>query len=398
MELVVISHKPCWPSAFSPSGYATDGGFSFQMRALSELFDETKVVVPCSGLGVRNGEVFLRGHRLSVIPLTFPLGKGVWRKIGLPLWLLRNSIRLLKVLLDADVVHIPIPSDIGTLGMILAFIFHKPIFVRYCGNWFAQRTVTERFLKWFMEKFASEKNIMMATGERPDPPSQNNRAIRWIFATTLSAEEIKNIGRPHELSIEKGLRLIIACRQEKDKGTGAVIKSLPLIMKDFSKVFLDVVGDGGALKEFKKIAMALGVDDRVSFYGKVDHTKVIHLLQQADLFCYPTVASEGFPKVVHEALACGLPVITTKVSTLSYLLETGCGILLREPTPTAVAQAVKEILLDPKRYGAMSKIALETAKRYSLERWQEEIRKLLEGALGPLSRNRYGCYENNKKS
>jgi len=37
MRLAVCSHKPCWPSSASPSGYATDGGFAFQMDALSQL-------------------------------------------------------------------------------------------------------------------------------------------------------------------------------------------------------------------------------------------------------------------------------------------------------------------------------------------------------------------------
>jgi hypothetical protein len=45
MKLAVFSHKGCWPCAASPTGYATDGGFPFQMAAIAELFDETVLPV-----------------------------------------------------------------------------------------------------------------------------------------------------------------------------------------------------------------------------------------------------------------------------------------------------------------------------------------------------------------
>jgi 2-deoxystreptamine N-acetyl-D-glucosaminyltransferase/2-deoxystreptamine glucosyltransferase len=178
--------------------------------------------------------------------------------------------------------------------------------------------------------------------------------------------------------------LIIACRQDKEKGTGVVIESLPLILRDFPQASLDVVGDGQALGKFNETAAALGVTDRITFHGKVDHDEVIRLLQQADLFCYPTTASEGFPKVVLEALACGLPVVTTPVSVLSQLIGTGCGLIIEEATPTAVARAVRECLSQPERYRMMSATARHTAQQYSLERWRDTIGNQLQETCGAV--------------
>jgi glycosyltransferase involved in cell wall biosynthesis len=110
---------------------------------------------------------------------------------------------------------------------------------------------------------------------------------------------------------------------------------------------------------------------------------VIRLLQQADIFCYPT-ASEGFPKAVLEALACGLPVVTTRVSVLPKLIGTGCGLLLEHTNPEALAQAVLACLSDAVRYRTMSARAVETASQYSLERWRDTIGDLLRAACGPL--------------
>lgn len=383
MRLTVFSHKPCWKSPGSPSGYATDGGFPFQMRALSELFEGTTLVVPCSSAASQGGEIPLTGKRISITPLTSLGGSGLRRKLIIPFWFLRNALVLLSETLRADAVHVPIPGDIGTIGMLLAYLLRKPLFVRYCGNWYVQKTNAEHFWKWFMERFAGGRNVMLATGGATAPPSQRNSAIRWIFSTTLTEQELKESTVREHPSRER-TRLIIACRQDKEKGTGIVIKSLPLVLRDFPSVTLDVVGDGAALPEFKAQAADLGLSDRITFHGKVNHIEVINLLKQSDLFCYPTTASDGFPKVVHEALACGLPVVTTKVSVLPQLLSNGCGVLIEEATPELMAQAVTECLNDINRYRAMSAQSIDTARQYSLERWRDTIGDLLQTSWGPL--------------
>src|SRR5205823_17011 len=56
-RLVVISHKECWPSSQSPTGYATDGGFPFQMQALSELFASTTLLIPSGDVRDQVGEI-----------------------------------------------------------------------------------------------------------------------------------------------------------------------------------------------------------------------------------------------------------------------------------------------------------------------------------------------------
>jgi glycosyltransferase involved in cell wall biosynthesis len=384
MKLAVFSHKPTWTSAHSPTGYATDGGFPFQMRALSEIFDETRVVVPSVPLNGRVGEMPLWGHNFSVVPLSSPRGTGMRRKLTLSLWLLRNAPVIVREVLKADAIHAPIPGDIGTIGMLLAFLLRKPLFVRHCGNWFVQVTTAEKFWKWFMEKSAGGRNVMLTTGGDSSPPSAVNNNIEWIFSTSLSAHELMKCSIERQLNDKHSVRLIIVCRQDQEKGTGVVLESLPLLLSEYPGIHCDVVGDGDDLSKFKEFAAANGLIEHVTFHGRIDHDGVVELLQMADLFCYPTRASEGFPKVVLEALACGLPVITTSVSVLPQLIKNGCGVLLDEATPAAVANAVKVCLNDPKRYSQMSLKALATARNFSLERWRDLIRDHLEPVWGTL--------------
>lgn len=346
------------------------------MGAISELFDETRIVVPCRTDGSTSGLSPLLGNNLSVVSLSEPSGVGFRRKMDMPIWLTRNCLTILREIRKADAVHSPIPGDIGTIGMAFAMILRKPLFVRHCGNWLVQRTLAERFWKWSMEFFAGGRNAMLATGGSDNPPSAKNPHLEWIFATSLRRAEIE-ANSPRELRTDTPIRLIIVCREEERKGTDVVLDSLPLILKKLPKVTLDVVGGGTKLDVFRKQAATLNVEDRVLFHGKVVHAQVIELLKNSSLFCYPTSASEGFPKVVLEAMAIGLPVITTRVSVLPQLIGSTNGILLDRPEATDVADAVLEICSDPARYRSMSASAIETAKAFSLEGWQELIRKKL---------------------
>jgi len=380
----VISHKLCWPARDVPGGFATDGGFPFQMRALSMLFDSTTIAVPCTRRGRHDGEAVLSGRNLTVVPLSNPAGDGLRRKLAMTAWLARNGRTLVREVARADAIHTPIPGDVGTIGMLLAMLFGKPLFVRHCGNWLAPKTAAEHFWKWLMEQSAGGSRVMLATGGRTQPPSDRNAALQWVFSTSLTEEDLQRCASPR--AAPASARLIIACRQDPEKGTGSVIRSLPRIIQRFAGATVDVVGDGSALCDFRSLARELGVADRVIFHGKVAHDEVIRLFGAADVFCYPTAASEGFPKVVLEALACGLPVVTTRVSVLPELIGSGAGVLINADDPESVAAGVEQCLSDPIEYARKSQRALDTASRYSLERWTAAIGQRLEEAWGPLQR------------
>lgn len=371
MKLVIISHKLCYPSTGSATGYSTDGGFPFQMEAISELFNQTVVVVPCETVAAA-GLTPLKGPGMRVVALSTPIGRGLKRKLGFPFWLIENGKVIWREVRRADAVHTPIPGDVGTIGMLFAVLQRKPLFVRHCGNWLVQRTMAERFWKWSMEFFGGGQNVMFATGGGAEGPSKTNANVKWIFSTSLRRAQMDGVS-PKVLPSDGCVRVIIACRQEERKGTDVVIDSMPSILKAFPNATVDVVGDGTLLPKLKQRAAELGVSGQINFHGKLEHSKVLELLGQSHLFCYPTTASEGFPKVVLEALATGLPVITTKVSVLPQLIGLGSGILLEEPSPAAMAAAVKEICSDRAKYRLMSTTAIETAREYTLENWRDQI-------------------------
>lgn len=349
------------------------------MKALSELFDETRVLVPCSAPANRRGEIPLTGDKLSITPLTTPAGSGLWRKVGMLWWLMRNLPSLIGAAWKADVIHTPIPGDVGTIGMLLALLFRKPLFVRHCGNWEFQRTIAEKFWRRLMERFAGGSNVMLATGGADSPPSKANPAIRWIFSTSLTEAQL-NSCRIERRELNAGsVKLIVVSRLERFKGVDVLLESLPSLLAEYPGLTQEIVGDGASANELKAQAKRLGLNGHVNFHGRLDHEGVIEQLKRADLFCYPT-KSDGFPKAVLEALACGLPVIATPVSVIPQLLRSGCGILIDEANPQQLAQAIRRCLSDPDCYQEMSERAIATARQYSLERWRDELGEMLRQA------------------
>lgn len=350
------------------------------MSALASLFDGLRVLVPVAPAGSSVGEIALVGPRLQVVPLRSPGGTGWRRKLGMPFWAVTNLPTLWRELRRADAVHAPIPGDIGTVGMLLAWLLRKPLLVRHCGNWFRPVTAAERFWRWFMEATAGGRNVMLATGGANEPPSQRNPEVRWIFSSSLSQSEISQHARVRNAPAPGQLRLVHVARQEPEKGADTVIRALPLLVAHFPQARLEVVGEGSAIASCRRLATDLGLEARVIFQGKLNHEQVLECLQRGDLFCFPTTSSDGFPKVVLEALATGLPVVTTRVSVLPQLLGGGGGVLVDSATPELLAGAIKQCLQSPQHYQEMSRRAIQTAAGFSLEAWAAQIGRLCEGA------------------
>jgi glycosyltransferase involved in cell wall biosynthesis len=176
------------------------------------------------------------------------------------------------------------------------------------------------------------------------------------------------------------IKMCIVCRMDIKKGVAVVINALYILRMNGYNATLTVVGDGPDLIYFKDLAQKLKLLDIITFTGKLNHCEVLKVMQENDLFCYPTMASEGFPKVVLEAMSQGLVVITTPVSILSTLINNSNGILLEEPSSDKLYNAIINLYSDYNSFVSHSLNAISTSKNYSLENWRGEIACHLEKA------------------
>lgn len=342
------------------------------MAALSELFDETVLVVPVQEKSAPPGTNALKGYNLSILPLSQPAGCLLRRKLSLLLWMPRNLPRIWNAICQADAVHAPVPGDIGLFGIVFSLLQRKPLFVRHCGFWSREGRFSRRFFIWLLELIAGGRNVVFATGGGTELPSPNNPAIKWIFATSMTEAEIRAIPLKVPWQLGQTLRLVNVARQTSGKNTDSIIRALPLLATHIPGVTLDVVGDGIALTGLKALVTELNVASQVTFHGSLDREGVMRVLSQSHVFCFPT-DSEGFPKAVHEALSWGLPVIATRASVLPVLIGTENGVLLSDIQPDTIATAVLSLIADNTRFAEMVQNAQETARAYSLENWCNRI-------------------------
>jgi rhamnosyl/mannosyltransferase len=122
-----------------------------------------------------------------------------------------------------------------------------------------------------------------------------------------------------------------------------------------------VIGSGMLEEEWRGQATALGLDGRISFLGELSDAEKLPMLYAADLFVLPSNnRAEAFGIVLIEAMACGLPLISTELGTgTSYVNQHDqTGFVVPPDDPEAMAAAINRLLGDETLRRAMSAAAL----------------------------------------
>lgn len=129
------------------------------------------------------------------------------------------------------------------------------------------------------------------------------------------------------------------------KGFHILIEALATLQNP--EAMLLIAGQGPLGDTLRAQATRLGLADRVRFLGGVRNEELPKLYQAADAFVLAT-AREGWPNVVSEAQACGLPVVATRVSGIPEIVHNpSLGILVDERTPRAFQKAMEATLEYP---------------------------------------------------
>jgi len=121
-----------------------------------------------------------------------------------------------------------------------------------------------------------------------------------------------------------------------------------------------MVGDGPDFEETKRCARELAVANRVEFVGS--QTDVRPYLWQADVFVLAS-DDEGAPLALLEAMACGLPYVSTAWGAAAMLPPGECGLVVPPRAPEVLAAAMADMINDPERRHAMGARAQQRAEK-----------------------------------
>ncbi len=171
--------------------------------------------------------------------------------------------------------------------------------------------------------------------------------------------------------------LITVGNVTKRKGQHNVIRALPLLLRKYPDLKYHIVGIPTEKAKLEKLALQLGVEDAVVFYGKVSEEEKLKLLQQADVFVMlsettETGDAEGFGIAILEANAAGVPAIGALGCGIEDAIEDGVsGRLINNKDADQFAWALEEILDNYQTYS-------QDAKDWSGNfRWGRVIKRYL---------------------
>lgn len=149
------------------------------------------------------------------------------------------------------------------------------------------------------------------------------------------------------------VRLLAVARAMPKKGLDILLEALARLPAELAWR-LDHVGSGPLLDELRTLAERLGIARTIAWHGGQPQPRVIELMQTADLFALPArIAADGdrdgLPNVLLEAMATGLPVVSTPVSAIPEAVEDGrTGLLVPPDDPPALAAAIERLARDPR--------------------------------------------------
>lgn len=156
--------------------------------------------------------------------------------------------------------------------------------------------------------------------------------------------------------------LCLARLDVANKGQDILLEAMPKIVSNVPDAKLWVVGEGKDLGKLKALAQRLELGGCVEFKGRIDHPTKFLYLKNSRLLCIPP-RTESFGVVYLEAMAYGLPIVTTAVGGVPEVVGDS-AILVPPENPAALAEAVIRVLTDKTLSDELSRKGLERVKQF----------------------------------
>jgi glycosyltransferase involved in cell wall biosynthesis len=174
------------------------------------------------------------------------------------------------------------------------------------------------------------------------------------------------------------------------KGIGCFLDAVARLARRHPDARYLIVGDGHCRAELESRSKALGLEQVVLFTGV--RRDIPDILRELSVSVLPSL-TEGLSNSLLEAMACGVPVVATRVGgTPEVVVDNECGLLVPAGDASTLAEAIDRLLVDPPLRARLSNAALQrVAERFSMSRMVQDTENLYETmvarcSLGPALR------------
>jgi glycosyltransferase involved in cell wall biosynthesis len=197
---------------------------------------------------------------------------------------------------------------------------------------------------------------------------------RFVAMSETGVTELPTIPRMPKCG---QLKLLFVGRVIRSKGVRDAVRAMGKL-RDLNHLTLDVVGDGDDLSACKQESVALGIEKRIIFHGRVSRQKVDQFYAKADIFLFPSIC-EPSGNAVLEAMSYGLASIVADVGGPAFAVTDACGIRIRPINPEqyaiALADAVRSLAANLDQVSKMGQAARSRIADTFL--WSRKVERLL---------------------
>jgi glycogen synthase len=221
------------------------------------------------------------------------------------------------------------------------------------------------------------RDAAVAAGKRP----VRTQVIPWGIDTDRFRWREHRAGRS---------KILFTGQLGAHKGVHTAIRALHVLSRDFGLegLTLSIVGGAenqpGYGRELVDLVRALGIQDAVQFYGKVERGKLPELYRAHDIYVFPSVWAEPFSISLLEAMAAGLGVVSTATGGSREILEDGVNALVFPPEDhVACAEQIRRYLLDPVLFDNLRMAGREVViEKYRIENMVDAVEDGLRSSRG----------------
>lgn len=282
---------------------------------------------------------------------------------------------LARAMNKADAIQVRCPGNLGLLGVILAPLFSSYRVAKYAGQWngYAGEPLSNRIQRFILSS-NWWKSPVLVYGHWDGQPKH----IKPFFTSMMSEDQVS-----HALAVSKTkglvnqpLRLLYSGRLVPEKHVEVIIASMDILIDQGLNVVLKIVGDGPSRNELEAQVKELNLESHIQFEGAFPYEEALRWNEWADCLVLASKHSEGWPKVVAEAMCYGVIPIVISHGQLTEMVK-GRGFLLKEGSPQEFAREITNVNVLGDDVKKIRDRASNWAVQYSLSSMRKELRALL---------------------
>ena len=186
----------------------------------------------------------------------------------------------------------------------------------------------------------------------------------------------------HPISRRRGICIGYIGRLIPEKGILIFTKAIPRVVETERNIQIIIIGEGPLKTRIVEYLQGIN-KEKVRVSSWVSHDDLPKVLNQLKLLVIPSF-SEGGPNILFESMACGVPVLASKVgAVVDVIIDKKNGFILQETTPDQIAKNIKEILENPKRLYKVSRMGVNTIDyQYNINKINERLSRIFMHTFG----------------